>query len=114
MKDKLISKIAKLKEAVENEDIPTLIECMRDFKIDTMCWSLIYDFTQQLLIQSIKDYMLKKKKEVFKVKRIAEYQTKTEDWYTINDGILHRNGCSCRYTTIGKLYVAYKKINKME
>lgn len=114
MKDQLISKIAKLKEAVENEDIPTLIESMKDFKIDTRCLSPIRDFTQQLLIQSIKDYMLKKEKKVFKVKRIADYQIETEDWYTIKDGVLHRNGGSCRYSSIGKLYKAYKKINKME
>lgn len=114
MKDKLILQVRKLQEAVENEDIPTLIESMKEFKIDTRCWSPIYDFTQQLIIQSIKDYMLKKKKKVLKVKRIAEYQIKTEDWYTIKDGVLHRNGCSCRYTTIGKLYVAYKQINSNE
>lgn len=114
MKGKLILQVRKLQEAIENEDIPTLIEFMRDFKIDTRCWSPIYDFTQQLLIQSIKDYILKKKNKVFKVKRIAEYQIKTEDWYTIKDGILHRNGYSCRYTTIGKLYVAYKQINNIK
>ena len=114
MKDELISKIAKLKEAVENEDIPTLIESMKEFKIDTRCWSPIYDFTQQLITQSIKDYMLKKEKKVLKVQRIGEYQIKTEDWYTVKEGVLHRNGCSCRYTSIGKLYTAYKKINKME
>lgn len=114
MKDKLISKIAKLQEAIENEDIPTLIEFMKDLNIDTRRWSPIYDFTQQLLIQGIKDYMLKKKKKVFKVKRIAEYQIETEDWYTIKDDVLHRNGSSCRYSSIGKLYIAYKKINKME
>lgn len=101
-------------EAVENEDIPTLIESMKDLKIDTRCWSPVYNFTQQLLIQHIKDYILKKKKKIFKVKRIADYQMETEDWYTIKDGVLHRNGNDCKYSTIGKLCVAYNQINQLD
>lgn len=114
MKDKLISKIAKLTEAVENEDIPTLIESMKDLKIDTRCWSPIYDFTQQLIVQSIKDYMLRKKKNILRVKRIAEYSIETIDYYTIKDGVLHRNGSDCKYSTIGKLYTAYKQIHNID
>lgn len=110
MKEKLISQIEGLQRAIDSEDIPALINFMETLRIDTRYWSPIYDFTHQLLAKSIKDYILGKKK-VLRIKRLAEYQIETTDVYSVKDDVLYRNGADCKWTSVGKLYSAYKQIN---
>ena len=48
------------------------------------------------------------------ISRKAEYNIETKDYYTIKDNILYRNGHDTKWSSIGKLYHAYKKINEYE
>ena len=48
------------------------------------------------------------------INRTNEYGDPTFDCYKIEESELIRNGSSARYTSLGKLYTAYKKIYKLD
>ena len=104
-KNDLLIKINNLRSAVENEDIDTLIPLIDNMGFDNRKLSMIMDYAQQLIINFISNYIKEKGLDKFRVER-----TETFDIYRICEGKLLRNGTNARFTSLGKLYCAYKYI----
>lgn len=113
-KDKLLAQIDSLRNAVVNNDVPAMISLISEIPIDTRSRSLVDDFLRGLMIASITEYISKRKSEKLRIDRKNEYGDPTFDTYLMKDGVLCRNGSEAKWSSIGKLYQAYKKINKIK
>ena len=113
-KDKLLAQIDSLRNAVVNNDVSATISLISEIPIDTRSRSLVADFLRELMIASIIEYIGKRKSGKLKVERKGVYNESTFDYYLIKDGVLCRNGSDAKWSSIGKLYQAYKKINKIK
>ena len=111
MKQDLLNKIDELKIAIESEDVQLLLTLAEYIGVNYRTRSPILDFLHSLLVEDIRDYVNKKGK--LKIERTSEYNIKTSDVYTIKDSVLTRNGFDVKWSSIGKLYQAYKKIHKI-
>lgn len=109
-KDELIGKLDVLKDAVANENVESIIKMIGDFKIDTRFTSPLEEYAKDIIIQKIIDKVTKLKAHRLKVTRSTEYGGKTNDYYTIEDGVLKRNGNDIKWVSLGKLYAAYKQL----
>ena len=113
MKQKLIDLLTDFRIAVEQEDVVTLINMFDKLGIDTKRYNPLGKFVCGLMIEDIKKAVFKKKDGILKVSRKNEYHEKTYDFYKIKDNTLLRNGHEAEWSSIGKLYQAYKKIHKI-
>lgn len=113
-KDELLALIDSLRNAVVNNDVPATISLMSEIPVDTRKRSLIDDFLRELMTASIIEHISKKKSGKLKVERKSVYGESTFDFYLVKDGVLYRNGSDVKWSAIGKLYQAYKKINKIQ
>jgi hypothetical protein len=68
------------------------------------------DFARQIIINFISDYIKEKDLDTLRVERAGEYDTKTYDTYQRCKEGLFRNGTNAQWTSLGKLYQAYKYI----
>lgn len=109
----LIEQISALKDIVEREDIPGLINMIEDMSFNKDNRSGIYCYTRKLLIEFISEYLKFKGLDSLKVNRRGEYQTTTCDTYRMSEEGLIRNGHSVEFDSVGKLYQAYKRIRKI-
>lgn len=109
MKEHLLNNLSSLTNAIECEDITLLLNCMKNMGFSGISSGPICDYAHDLLVKDISDYV--SKKGVLKVERIGEYGIKTEDCYRIKGAVLMRNGSDTKWSSIGKLYQAYKKIH---
>lgn len=112
IKNDLLIKIDNLRNAVENEDIDILIYLIDNMGFDNRKSSMIMNFAKQIIINFISDYIKEKDLDTLRVKRIGEYSTETYDTYQRCKEELLRNGTNVRWTSLGKLYQAYKYIKK--
>jgi hypothetical protein len=104
--------ITQLDIAVKNDDVPTLIRMINSSNLVNYL-PKIPDFVKVLLVNKIKNYV-ENNQTPFIISRKAEYNIETKDYYTIKDNKLYRNGDDTKWSSIGKLYHAYKKINEDE
>lgn len=112
LKDKLIKDLGDLQLAIQSEDIPTIIHQISTHKIESRD---LEEFTRGLLMDDIKQYIIDKRLEKLRINRTNEYGYPIFDCYKIGgDEQLIRNGSPARYTSLGKLYAAYKKIYKLD
>lgn len=65
-------------------------------------------------MDDIKQYIIDKKLKKLRINRTNEYGDPTFDSYKIDEARLLRNNAPARYTSLGKLYTAYKKIHKLD
>ena len=70
------------------------------------------DFAKQIIINFISNYIKEKGLDTLRVSRTGEYGTETYDTYQRRKEELFRNGTNVRWTSLGKLYQAYKYIKK--
>lgn len=112
IKDELLIKIGSLKSAVENEDIDTLIYLIDNMGFDDSKSSLMVEFTKQIIVNFISDYIKKKGLDTLRVKRTSAYGTEVYDTYQRDKENLFRNGYKIQWTSLGKLYQAYEYIKK--
>ena len=111
----VLTPITKLVKALYTEDIPTIIHLFDKVRIDSNYRSDITDYVKELLIEDIKSHLeCHTRNKKLKVTRKDVYNFDTFDTYTIEDNILYRNGSDAKWTSIGKLYQAYKSIHKIE
>ena len=113
-KNKLLSLINDLKDAVEQDDITTIISVLSELGIDSRRRTPLGEFVCGLMIEDIKKAVLNEKDGIIKVGRKDVYHEVTYDYYKIKDGILLRNGHDTEWSSVGKLYQAYKKIHKIK
>ena len=110
IKNDLLIKIDSLRNAVENEDIDILIHLIDNMGFDNRKSSMVMDFAKQIIVNFISDYIKEKGLDTLRVKRTGEYDTKTYDTYKRCKEGLFRNGTNVQWTSLGKLYQAYKYI----
>lgn len=101
------------KNAVIKKDIVALIDSAKSLGIDGNSRSPLLDFIRNLIIEDIKDFMVQNKKDSIRISRKNVYHQETFDWYSLRDGELFRNGFKVTFDSIGKLYIAYKKIHNI-
>lgn len=114
MDNNVITLLDNCKTAVIEKDIVALIKSMRTLGLDNNSRSPLLDYTRNLIVEDIKDYMIQNKKETIRISRKNVYHEETFDWYSLKDGELFRNGFKVTFDSVGKLYSAYKKIHKIE
>lgn len=112
IKNNLLIKIDSLRNAIENEDIDILIHLIDNMGFDNRRSSMVIDFAQQIIINFISNYIKEKGLDTLRVKRTGEYGTETYDIYQRCKEGLFRNGTNAQWTSLGKLYQAYKYIKK--
>ena len=108
----VVAEIESLRNAVENEEIDVLIHLIDNMGFDNRKSSMIVDFAKQIIINFISDYIKEKGLDTLRVSRTGEYGTKTYDTYQRCKEELFRNGTNVQWTSLGKLYQAYKYIKK--
>ena len=114
-KQVLLTPIIELVKALYKEDIPTIIHLLDRNKIDLNYFSDIINYVKELLIDDIKVHLeCCTRNKTLRVDRKNVYHSDTFDVYTIKDGVLCRAGVDARWTSVGKLYQAYKFIHKIE
>ena len=109
-KQLIIEKLDILKNAVIDEDVESIIKMIGDFQIDTRFSSPLEEYVKDIIVQKIFDKVTKLKTHKLKITRNTEYGGETYDYYIIEDGVLKRNGKNTKWTSLGKLYCAYKQI----
>lgn len=109
-KEELVKQIDSLKAAVETENVAEIIGLMTSMRIDA-ARSPLCDFAKDIIINDVKDYVSKHDK--LKVDRKGVYGEITSDTYMMKDDVLVRNGTNVRFSSLGKIYQAYKKIHKI-
>jgi len=108
MKEELLKEIERLKVAIMTDNIDELIKSIDKLQFDTRFLSPIISYTQDCIIRFIMDYMRRNNKDTLRVTRHNEYHDETFDVYKVAGGKLLRNGSSVIFTSLGKLYKAYK------
>lgn len=114
MYNRIIDLIKRLENAVRMQDVPAIIDCMRDLAVDNRQRSILENYARQICIDVITEHMTRKKLDKFVVSRKGEYGTTTCDIYVLDGDVLKRNGTDVKWSTLGKLYQAYKKIKKIK
>lgn len=113
MDNKLITLLDNCKDAVIQKDIVALIHSAKSLGLDGNSNSPLLDFIKNLIIEDIKDFMIQNKKDSIKISRKNVYHEETFDWYSMENGELFRNGHKATFDSVGKLYVAYKRIHNI-
>ncbi len=114
MDNKLITLLDNCKDAVIKKDIVALISSAKSIGLDGNSNSPLFDFIRNLIIEDIKNFMVQKKRDSIRISRKGVYHEDTFDWYSLKDGELFRNGFKAMYSSIGKLYMAYKRIHNID
>lgn len=114
MKEKLLKTINDFKTAVEKGDVQTLIGMYETLGIDTRKTTKLDDYLRSLMVDDIKAYVEKRAEKKYRVVRMGVYHEPTYDTYRIEDDKLLRNGTDVKWSSIGKLYAAYKQIHKIK
>ena len=113
MDNNIIALLDNCKNAVIEKDIVALISYAKSLGLDGNSHSPLLSFIRNLIIEDIKNFMVQNKKDTIKVSRMGAYHEETFDWYTLKDGKLFRNESKITFSSVGKLYVAYKQIHKI-
>lgn len=114
MYNRIIDLIKRLEDAVRMQDVPAIIDCMRDLAIDNRQSSILEKYASQICIDVITEHITRKKLDKFVVSRKGAYNDPTYDTYVLDGDVLKRNGTDVKWSSLGKLYQAYKKINKIK
>ncbi len=113
MSNNIINLLDNCKDAVIKKDIVALMSCTESLGLDVRFRSPLLDFIKNLIIEDIKDFIVQNNGNSVKISRKGVYHEETFDWYSLKDGELFRNGNKAIFTSVGKLYVAYKRIHKI-
>jgi len=113
-KEELIRLLESTKEAVIKEDVTTLIQSIDRLKIDSRFSDPLGTYASDIIRSAITEHIEQKRLDALRVKRSGEYGSIVSDCYKIVDGVLMRNGTNAKWTSLGKLYQAYKQIKKIE
>lgn len=111
--ENIITLLDNCKNAVINKDIVALIDYAKSLGLDGNSRSPLLDFVRNIIVEDIKNFMVQSKKDSIRISRKNIYHEETFDWYSLKDGELFRNGYSVAFDSIGKLYIAYKRIHNI-
>lgn len=111
--EKLFDIFDKAKKAVEENDVQAMMETFSALKISAGYGSPLENYMSNIMVQTVKSHVTTSGKPL-KVKRNGEYGTTVTDTYVLDGDTLKRNGCDAKWTSIGKLYQAYKQIKNIK
>lgn len=114
MDNNMITLLDNCKNAIIKKDIDALINSAKSLGLDCNSCSPLLDFIRSLIIEDIKNFMVQNKKDSIRISRKNVYHQETFDWYSLKNGELFRNGFKVTFDSIGKLYIAYKRIHKSD
>lgn len=111
-KQEVLDKVTALGRAIADNDIPQIIHGISELKVDTRFGrNDIVEYAKGLLIQTITDHVEKQGK--ISVERSDAYGSMVTDIYKIENGVLKRNCNPAEWSSLTRLYQAYRKINKI-
>lgn len=108
-KQEILDKVTALGRALMNEEVHDAIRLIGELKLNTQTYSPIVDYLREIILRTLTEKVSQMGGK-FQVTRRGEYNTPTTDYYKIEDGVLNRNGNPAKWTSLGKLYQAYKQI----
>lgn len=108
-KQDVLDKVTALGRALMNEEVHDAIRLIGELKIDTQTYSPIVGYIREIILRTLTEKVSQMGGK-FQVTRHGEYNTPNTDYYEIEDGVLNRNGTNAKFTSLGKLYQAYKTI----
>lgn len=108
--EEIINELTDLISAIQKEDVYTIMKCINILRIDYN-FSPLRELTANFISKAIKEH-IENTKEPLRVQRKGDYGIMHTDVYTIKDGIVYRNGHDIKWSALGKIYQAYKQINK--
>ena len=112
--ESIITLLDNCKNAIVRRDIVALIDSAVSLGLDGNSRSPLLDFIRNLIIEDIKNFIVQSKKDSIRISRKNVYHQETFDWYSLKDGELFRNGFKVTFDSIGKLYIAYKRIHNID
>ena len=111
-KKEALEYLTQLDVAVKNDDVHSLMQLIKSSNLANYL-PKIPNFVKVLLINKIQNYIENNQSPLI-ISRTEAYNIETKDYYTIKDNKLYRNGHEAKWSAIGKLYQAYKKIDEYE
>ncbi len=108
----IIALLERTETAVRTQDVSTIIDCMNELCVDNRRRSFLEEYASLICIDTIVEYIKTKNLSYLRISRKNEYNDDTYDRYMLDDGVLKRNGTDVKWTSLGKLYTAYKQIVK--
>ena len=111
-KERCISTLAGLLAGVEKGDIPAIIKGITDLSIDPGRGGALIYHAEEAIIGDLTEEVRKREDSRLRVARPGKYKEPVVDVYTLDEsGSLMRNQAPARFTSLGKLYAAYKCIH---
>lgn len=111
----IIALLDSCKDAIVKKDIITLVDTAErlGLSLSANFASPIINLISNLIIDDIKNFMIQNHEVKIKIIRKNIYHEETFDCYCLREGELLRNGVKAKFTSVGKLYAAYKKIHNI-
>jgi len=111
-KERCLAALAGLLAGVEQGDIPAIIQGITDLRIDPGRGGALIYHTEEVIIADLTEEVRKRKDGRLRVARPGKYKEPVVDVYTLGkSGELMRNQTPAKFTSLGKLYAAYKYIH---
>lgn len=111
-KERCLATLAGLLSGVEQGDIPAIIKGIDELRIDPGRGGALIYHTEEAIIADITEEVRKREDGRLRVARPGRYKEPVVDVYTLGEsGELVRNQAPAKFTSLGKLYAAYKCIH---
>lgn len=115
LKERCLTTLAGLLAGVEQGDIPAIIKGITDLRIDPGRGGALIYHTEEAIIDDLTEEVRKREDGRLRVSRAGKYREPVVDVYTLDEGgELMRNQAPAKFTSLGKLYAAYKYIHGIE
>lgn len=112
MKESVLTILDSARKAVENDDVQGIIHSISELKIDHRQTSPLETYASNLILGVIRKRVESDGKPL-RVTRMGPYKEPVYDWYKIENGVLLRNCRVASWTSLGKLYDAYKFLKRL-
>ena len=114
-KERCLTTLAGLLAGVEQGDIPAIIKGITDLRIDPGRGGALIYHTEEAIIDDLTEEVRKREDGRLRVSRAGKYREPVVDVYTLDEsGELLRNQAPAKFTSLGKLYAAYKCIHGID
>lgn len=106
----LLEKTRALEKAITDEDVPTLIDAILFFKVDTRRYSALEEYCKKIIVEFIKNFIVENGVPFLKIKRLGIYKEWISDFYKLENGTVFRNHIDVKFSSLSRLYQAYNAI----
>lgn len=114
-KERSLAVLAGLVAGLEQGDIPAIIKGITDLRIDPGRGGALIYHAEEAIISDLTEEVRKREDGRLRVARPGKYKEPVVDVYTLDEsGELMRNQAPAKYTSLGKLYAAYKCVHGID